>query len=113
MGYPMARHLLAAGHTVALWSHTISKAAKLAGEFPATATVVDSPKEVAAASDVIFFIVGDTAMSESIVFGDTGLLAGAKPGTVIVDASTVAPSYSLSTSKKCAEKGVQIGRAHV
>ena len=106
MGYPMARHLLAAGHDVALWSHTISKATELASQFPGKATAVVSPKEVAAASECVFFIVGDTAMSDSVVFGEVGLLAGAKPGTVIVDASTVAPSYSLSSSKRCAEKGV-------
>ena len=106
MGYPMARHLLAAGHNVALWSHTIAKAHQLAGEFPDKATVVASPKDLAAASDTVFFIVGDTAMSQAVMFGDAGLLAGAKPGTVIVDASTVAPSYSLSTSKACSEKGV-------
>ena len=106
MGYPMARHLLAAGHDVALWSHTISKATELASQFPGKATVVGSPEEVAAASECVFFIVGDTAMSDSVVFGGDGLLAGAKPGTVIVDASTVAPSYSLSSSKRCAEKGV-------
>ena len=106
MGHPMARHLLAAGHDVALWSHTIAKATELASQFPGKATVVGSPKEVAAASECTFFIVGDTAMSDSVVFGEDGLLAGAKPGSVIVDASTVAPSYSLSSSKRCAEKGV-------
>ncbi len=102
----MARHLLAAGHDVALWSHTIAKATELASQFPGKATVAGSPKEVAAASECTFFIVGDTAMSDSVVFGEDGLLAGAKPGSVIVDASTVAPSYSLSSSKRCAEKGV-------
>ena len=106
MGHPMARHLLAAGHDVALWSHTIAKATELASQFPGKATVAGSPKEVAAASECTFFIVGDTAMSDSVVFGEDGLLAGAKPGSVIVDASTVAPSYSLSSSKRCAEKGV-------
>ena len=102
----MARHLLAAGHDVALWSHTIAKATELASQFPGKATVAGSPKEVAAASECTFFIVGDTAMSDSVVFGEDGLLAGAKAGSVIVDASTVAPSYSLSSSKRCAEKGV-------
>lgn len=106
MGHPMARHLLAAGHDVALWSHTIAKATELASQFPGKATVAGSPKEVAAASECTFFIVGDTAMSDSVVFGEDGLLAGAKAGSVIVDASTVAPSYSLSSSKRCAEKGV-------
>ena len=105
MGYPMARHLLDAGHHVALWSHTAAKATELAAGRE-NAKACTTPKEVAEGADCIFLIVGDTAMSESIVFGADGLLAGAKPGTVIVDASTVAPSYSRSASERCQEKGV-------
>ena len=105
MGHPMARHLLDAGHDVALWSHTAAKATELAAG-RSNAKACSTPKEVAEGADCIFLIVGDTAMSESIVFGADGLLAGAKPGTVIVDASTVAPSYSRSAAERCQEKGV-------
>ena len=105
MGYPMARHLLDAGHDVALWSHTAAKATELAAG-RTNAKACSTPKEVAEGADCIFLIVGDTAMSESIVFGSDGLLAGAKHGTVIVDASTVAPAYSRSASERCSAKGV-------
>lgn len=107
MGYPMARNLLAAGHDVALWSYTAAKAEELAGKFPGKATACATPKDVAAASDVIVLIVGDTAMSEQVVFGENGLMEGAKPGTVIVDASTVACAYSKSAAERCAAKGVE------
>jgi 3-hydroxyisobutyrate dehydrogenase-like beta-hydroxyacid dehydrogenase len=107
MGYPMARHLLEAGHEVALWSHTASKASELAGKFPTLGTACATPKDVAADADVIFLIVGDTAMSEEVVFGADGLMAAAKSGTVIVDASTVAPSYSKSAATRCKSKGVE------
>src|ERR1700722_11383923 len=67
MGYPMARNLLQAGHEVALWSHSAAKARELAeaekGRFCA------SPKEVAENADVIFLIVGDTAMSREAILG--------------------------------------------
>ncbi|MBM3765423.1 MAG: NAD(P)-dependent oxidoreductase [Acidobacteria bacterium] len=106
MGYPMARHLLEAGHNVALWSNTASKCAELAAKFPQLGKVCATPKEVAANSDVIVLIVGDTAMSEQVVFGEDGLMAAAKPGTVIVDASTVACAYSKSASARCKAKGV-------
>jgi 3-hydroxyisobutyrate dehydrogenase/2-hydroxy-3-oxopropionate reductase len=106
MGYPMARHLLAAGHEVALWSHTASKAVELAAQFPGLGTAVDTPKQVAERADVIFLIVGDTQMSEHIVFGPDGLIQTAKPGTVIVDASTVACSYSKQASERCIAVGV-------
>ena len=89
MGYPMARNLLRAGHEVALWSHSAAKARELAaaekGRFCAT------PKEVAENADVIFLIVGDTAMSREAILGKDGIIEGARPGTVVADASTIAP----------------------
>ena len=58
MGYRMAGHLLKAGHDVALWSHTGSKAQQLAKSGKGTACA--TPREVAERSDVIFYCVGDT-----------------------------------------------------
>ena len=104
MGYPMARHLLEAGHNVALWSHSAGKAEKLAAE--KGGVVCQTPAEVAAHSDCIFFCVGDSAMSADICLGKDGLIEGAKAGTVIVDASTVAPSSSRKLSAAFAAKGV-------
>ncbi len=103
MGYPMARHLLQAGHRVALWSHTASKATELAasGDGIACAT----PAEVGAQADCVFLCVGDTAMSESVILGPDGIAAAAKAGTVIVDASTVSPSASRQIGTALSEKG--------
>lgn len=103
MGYPMARHLLKAGHRVALWSHTASKAQDLAKEGDGIACA--TPQEVAAQADVIFLCVGDTAMSEKVILGENGILAGLKPGSVVADASTVAPASSKKIAKAVAEKG--------
>lgn len=107
MGYPMARHLLEAGHEVALWSHTASKAEELAAKFPGLGSACGLPKDVAANADVIFLIVGDTAMSEKVIFGENGLMETIKPGSVIVDASTVACSYSKDAAARCKAKGVE------
>lgn len=101
MGYPMARNLVDAGHKVAVWSHTAAKADKLAADKGATACA--SPAEVAAQSDCIFYCVGDSDMSLDLA---TQLLEGAKPGTVIVDASTISPSVSRKIGALCAAKGV-------
>jgi 3-hydroxyisobutyrate dehydrogenase-like beta-hydroxyacid dehydrogenase len=105
MGYPMARNLRKAGHDVAVWSHTAAKADKLAAEDGAIACA--TPKEVAAQADFIFLCVGDSEMSEQVVLGKDGLIEGAKPGTVIVDASTVAPSASVRMSKVLGAKGIE------
>jgi len=105
MGYPMARNLMQAGHEVALWSHTAAKAQELAktGSGKACAT----PAEVAAQSECIFLCVGDTAMSEKSILGPQGIIEGAKPGTVVADASTVSPSASRRIGKQLEAKGIQ------
>src|SRR5207237_2875632 len=105
MGYPMARNLLRAGHEVALWSHTEAKAKELAaaekgGKFCST------PKEVGAFADCIFLIVGDTEMAKEVIIGKDGIAQAAKPGTVIVDASTISPDTSRKIGKELATKGV-------
>jgi 3-hydroxyisobutyrate dehydrogenase-like beta-hydroxyacid dehydrogenase len=104
MGYPMARNLLRAGHQVAVWSHTASKASQLARDEKAIAC--DSPKQVAEQADCIFVCVGDTKMAERVFLGEGGVIEGAKPGTVVGDASTISPSASRAIAERFAAKGV-------
>jgi len=104
MGYPMARNLLRAGHRVALWSNTSSKAKQLADEEKGVAC--DSPKQVAEQSDFIFLCVGDTKMSEHVLTGENGVIEGAKPDSVVADASTIAPSASREIGRKLASKKI-------
>src|SRR5689334_25148770 len=87
MGYPMARNLARAGHEVAVWSHTTSKAKQLAQEEKALAC--DSPRQVGEKAECIFMCVGNTAMAEEVLLGENGVIAGATPGTVVADASTI------------------------
>jgi 3-hydroxyisobutyrate dehydrogenase-like beta-hydroxyacid dehydrogenase len=104
MGYPMARNLLQAGHEVALWSHTASKARELAGTGKGTACT--SPAEVGSRSECIFLCVGDSGMSEHVLLGENGVIQGAKPGTVVVDASTVSPAVSRKIGEAFSKKGI-------
>ena len=92
MGYPMARNLLRAGHEVALWSNTAAKARKLAKE--EKGKFCRTPKQVGEFADCIFMCVGNSQMSEQVLLGPNGVIEGVKPGTVVVDASTVAPSLA-------------------
>jgi 3-hydroxyisobutyrate dehydrogenase/2-hydroxy-3-oxopropionate reductase len=100
----MARNLLRAGHEVALWSHTAAKARELAGAEKGKAC--GTPKEVAQNADCIFLCVGDTAMSEEVILGANGIVEGAKRGTVVADASTVAPSVSRRIGEELKKKGI-------
>src|SRR5580658_8953730 len=104
MGYPMARNLLRAGHSVALWSNTSAKAKQLATE--AGGTVCATPAAVAAQSDVVFLCVGNTAMVEQILLGKTGVLQDARKGLTVVDTSTISPSASRRIGEAFAAGGV-------
>jgi len=103
MGHPMARHLLKAGHEVALWTHTTAKARELAKE--GTGTACATPREVAERSDFIFYCVGDTAMAREITLGKSGLLEGARAGSVTADCSSILPATSKEIGAAFAAKG--------
>ena len=87
-----------------LWTHSAAKARELAaaekGRFCAT------PKEVAENADFIFLIVGNTAMSREAILGKDGIVEGARRGTVVADASTIAPTVSRQIGQALAAKGV-------
>lgn len=100
----MARNLAKAGHQVAVWSNTASKAKQLASEEKAVAC--DSPKQVAEQADYVFACVGNTEMSEQVLTGPKGVIEGAKPGTVVADASTIAPAASREIGQKLSAKGI-------
>jgi len=104
MGYPMARHLLEAGHEVALWTHTAAKARELAAKGKGTACA--TPKEVAQRADFIFYCVGTTAMARAVSTGKDGLLEGIRPGSVTADCSTVSPTESAEIGALFTAKGV-------
>lgn len=102
MGYPMARHLVKSGHQVALWSNTATKAQELAREGNSIACA--TPKQVAEHADFIFYCVGDTEMARAITLGPSGLIEGVRPGAVIADCSTIAPSASKEIGSAFASK---------
>jgi 3-hydroxyisobutyrate dehydrogenase-like beta-hydroxyacid dehydrogenase len=88
MGLPMARHLVKRGFTVAGFdvAEDAMESAAEAGVHTAL-----SPQAVAAASDLVIIVVGFDQEVEAVVFGERGVLAGARDGSVIAVASTIAP----------------------
>jgi 3-hydroxyisobutyrate dehydrogenase-like beta-hydroxyacid dehydrogenase len=90
MGGSMARALAAAGFEVVCWNRTSEAAETLATELGGRA--VARPADVAAAADICISMLADGAAVEAVFRGPDGLLAGARPGNVLVDSSTVPPS---------------------
>jgi 3-hydroxyisobutyrate dehydrogenase/2-hydroxy-3-oxopropionate reductase len=104
MGYPMARNLRRAGHDVAVWSHTTEKARKLAAD--EQVVFCETPRQVGETAECIFLCVGDTQMSRQVILGENGIVHGAKPGTVVVDASTISPSESRQIGEELRAKKI-------
>jgi len=90
MGGAMARALAVAGFEVVSWNRTPDAARRLAAEIGGRA--VASPADVAAAADVCVSMLADGAAVAAVFGGPDGLLAGARPGNVLVDSSTVQPA---------------------
>jgi 3-hydroxyisobutyrate dehydrogenase/2-hydroxy-3-oxopropionate reductase len=105
MGYPMARNLLRAGHEVALWSNTADKAHKLASD--EGGRFCQTPRQVAEHAECIFVCVGDSDMSREVILGGNGILAGAKPNTVVADASTIGPAESRAIGEALKSRGLE------
>jgi 2-hydroxy-3-oxopropionate reductase len=87
MGAPMCGHLIAAGH--ALTVHTRSQVPEAIAS--AGAKSAGSASAVAAASDIVFLMLPDTPDVERVLFGAQGVAAGLKPGTLVVDMSSISP----------------------
>lgn len=103
MGEPMARHLRAAGHDLAVWARRPTSAAALvAAGVPLCAT----PAELAARSEVVITIVTGSADVDALAFGADGLAAGFAPGTIHVDMSTIAPAVARSLAERYAARGI-------
>ena len=104
MGSSMCRHLIDTGYRATVTSRTRSKADSLVA---AGAAWVDSPGAVAAASDVVFTMVGTPADVRDVMFGDHGVLDSARPGTIVVDMTTSEPSLAIEVATAAAERGAE------
>ena len=104
MGKPMAANLLKAGFSLVVWNRTGAKAEELVR---AGAKLAGTPREAAAASDVLLTIVSDPPALEAVLWGDMGALAGLRRGSTYIDSSTVAPVLARRIAAACAERGVE------
>jgi 3-hydroxyisobutyrate dehydrogenase len=103
MGRSMCGHLIGAGYKVTLFNRTKDKANEL---IERGARWADSPRDVAAASDVVIAIVGYPKDVEEVILGGDGALAGSRSGNVIVDMTTSRPSLAVQIAEQAAKRGV-------
>jgi 3-hydroxyisobutyrate dehydrogenase len=105
MGGAMADRLLAAGVRLHVFNRTRARAEPL---ITAGASWADSPAAVAAASDVVFICVTDTSDVEAVLFGPAGIAAGARPGAIVVDHSTISPTATRRFAADLASRGTTL-----
>ena len=104
MGHGMAKNLLAKGHALQLSVHRNRE--RVADLLAAGALEAASHAAMASQCDWVFLCVTGSPQVEAAVLGDQGLLAGSRPGLVIVDCSTSEPDSTARLRERCAASGV-------
>ena len=109
-GTPIARRIVEHGHQLALWARRPESTAPFADT---TATVVPTPADVGAASDVVGICVFTDADVQDVLLGSHGVLAGMAPGGVVAIHSTVLPDTCASLAQHAGERGIAVVDAPV
>ena len=105
MGRPMALNLLRARHDVTVWARRPESAEPLLDR---GAVAAASPAALAARCDVVFTMLTGTADVEQVLLGDEGVAAGAEPGLVVIDTSTIDPSATRKIAAALAERRIDL-----
>src|SRR2546428_2574490 len=101
MGSRMARRLLAAGYDLTVFNRTLERARALEQR---GATVASTPAAVARSADIVLMSVADDAAAEAMMEGADGALSAARPGTIVIDTSTVSPGLSRRLAQAALDK---------
>jgi 3-hydroxyisobutyrate dehydrogenase len=105
MGYPMAGHLLKkGGHEVTVYNRNPAKAAQWVKEYGGRSAA--TPREAASGADFVMMCVGNDNDLRSVVFGDSGALAGMKKGAILVDHTTVSATIAREIFEKARAQGI-------
>lgn len=105
MGSPMAVSLLKAGYTVYGWNRSAGKTGPLlaAGGRPAA-----SVREAVRDADVVITMLPDAPQVEEVAYNPDGILANARPGTLLIDMSTIAPQSSIKLADIAAKQRIRV-----
>ena len=102
MGRHMAGHLQAAGHELLLCRHRSALPEELVA---GGATVCASRRELAAQAEVVITIVPDTPQVAEVLFGDDGIAPALKPGTLVIDMSSISPIETKDFARRIQSAG--------
>lgn len=103
MGKPMSKNLLKAGYSVVILDHHKDTTEEL---LAAGAEKADTPKAVAALSDIIITMLPNSPQVKDVALGENGIIEGAKEGAILIDMSSIAPLASREISEALAAKKI-------
>ena len=104
MGYPMAGHLQAAGHATTVYNRTTARAEAWIDEHGGRSA--STPAAAAEGADFVMMCVGDDHDVRSVVFGESGVLAGIGSGATLIDHTTASALVAREVSEAAAGLGV-------
>jgi len=113
MGAPMAGHLARAGHRLTLLDSDPALAPRLAAQFGGACRAVDTPAAVAAASEIVITMLPNGSVVQQVALGEQGLIAGLRPGALLLDTSSAEPWLTQATAQALAAKGATVVDAPV
>jgi len=113
MGAPMAGHLARAGHRLTLLDADPALAPRLAAQFGGACRAVETPAAVAAASDIVITMLPNGSVVQQVALGEQGLIAGLRPGALLLDTSSAEPWLTQATAQALAAKGATVVDAPV
>lgn len=113
MGTPMVTHLHRHGHTVALHDLQQAHAQQLATRLGERAFACTTPREVAACSDIVITMLPNGGVVQEVTFGEYGLAAGFRPGSLLLDTSSAEPWLTQDTAQRLAMQQVSMVDAPV
>ncbi len=103
MGAPMATNLIRAGYSLLVHNRTREKEQPLV---ELGASSAEDAARTAHEADVVITMVGDAADVDRILFGPRGIVQAARPGLIVIDMSTIAPSEARSFAASLAVEGI-------
>lgn len=104
MGYPMAGHLLRAGHAVCVYNRTIAKSNAWVAEYGGWSAA--TPAEAARGADVVFACVGNDDDIRAVTLGEIGAFAEMSPASVFVDHTTASADVARELAAIAAKSGI-------
>jgi 2-hydroxy-3-oxopropionate reductase len=105
MGKPMSKHLLKAGHTLSVYDLNQPAVADVVA---AGAQAARSAADAASRAAVVITMLPDSPDVQAVMAGPDGVFAGARPGTLVIDMSTISPVVTRHLSKEALAKGLKI-----